>query len=84
MTNQQSPWKAHALEIIASVCEADSTMLTEESRLFDLGVDSVAQLAMITAFEIDVDRAMDDDDILRMTQASLVGEVLAVLERYYR
>ena len=67
-------------ESIAEVCGLDVSALSSNSRLRDIGVDSLASAEVLVDLEIRLGRQLPVGTLRRLEQANTVGDVAALLD----
>ena len=66
-------------ESIARICGIDASGLTAESRLADVGVDSLASAEVLVDLEIRLGKQLPAGTLRRLENAETVGDVAALL-----
>jgi acyl carrier protein len=66
-------------ESIAAVCELDATTLRSDTRLADIGVDSLASAEVLVDVEIRLDKKLPVGTLRRLEHANTIGAVAALL-----
>jgi acyl carrier protein len=65
---------------IAEICGVDAAMLRPDTRLEDIGVDSLASAEVLVDLEIRLGRQLPTGTLRRLETAATVADVAALLE----
>lgn len=66
---------------ISRACGVPVEVITDESRVEELGFDSLASAEVLTDLEIRLDRELPVDALRRLVKARTVGDVAELLEQ---
>ena len=66
-------------ESIAAVCELDAATLRSDTKLADIGVDSLASAEVLVDIEIRLDMKLPVGTLRRLEHADTIGDVAALL-----
>lgn len=73
--------RAELIQAISQVCDVPVHRITDDSRVDELGFDSLASAEVLTDLEIRFERELPVDALRRLVRARTVGEVAGLLER---
>jgi acyl carrier protein len=65
--------------ILAIAADADAATLTADTRVADLGIDSVYAMAMTTLLEMELEITLPLDAVIRLLSLERVGDITASL-----
>lgn len=68
---------------IAYAAGMSESALAEDTRLHELGVDSVAMLAAGAVLQAELEISINPDDIVRIFMAETVAEAIAITSKVY-
>ncbi len=68
---------------IALACQCDQARLTDDTRLIDIGLDSVGLVSVVTQMEAACGHELGEEELVAVFKAERIRDITALMRTFY-